>query len=44
MRRYALRDDQSERIKDLVRDREGHVGVTDQDSPAIFPLGQCCSQ
>src|SRR5258708_12119142 len=28
MRRYALRDDQSERIKDLLPGREGHVGVT----------------
>ena len=28
MRRYALRDDQWERIKDLLPGREGHVGVT----------------
>jgi transposase len=27
MRRYALRDDQWERIKDLLPGREGHVGV-----------------
>jgi transposase len=28
MRRYALRDDQWERIEDLLPGREGHVGVT----------------
>jgi transposase len=28
MRRYALRDDQWDRIKDLPPGREGHVGVT----------------
>ena len=28
MRRYALRDDQWERIRDLLPGREGHVGVT----------------
>lgn len=28
MRRYGLRDDQWERIKDLLPGREGHVGVT----------------
>ena len=28
MRRYALRDDQWGRIKDLLPGREGHVGVT----------------
>lgn len=28
MRRYALRDDQWERIKDLLPGREGYVGVT----------------
>lgn len=27
-RRYALRDDQWERIKDLLPGREGYVGVT----------------
>jgi transposase len=32
MRRYALRDDQWERIKDLLPGREGHVGVTAQDN------------
>ena len=31
MRRYALRDDQWERIKELLPGREGHVG--DQDLP-----------
>ncbi len=28
MRRYALRDDQWDRIKDILPRREGHVGVT----------------
>ena len=32
MRRYALRDDQWERIKDLLPGREGHVGVTAKDT------------
>src|SRR3954462_13517555 len=32
MRRYALRDDQWERIRDLLPGREGHVGVTAKDN------------
>jgi transposase len=32
MRRYALRDDQWERIEDLLPGREGHVGVTAKDN------------
>jgi transposase len=32
MRRYALRDDRWERIKDLLPGREGHVGVTAKDN------------
>ena len=32
MRRYALRDDQWERIKDLLPGRDGHVGVTAEDN------------
>jgi hypothetical protein len=28
MRRYALRDDQWDRIKDFLPGRAGHVGVT----------------
>jgi transposase len=32
MRRYALRDDQWERIKDLLPGRPGHVGVTAKDN------------
>src|SRR5256714_12167412 len=32
MRRYALRDDQGERIKNLLPGREGHVGVTAADN------------
>jgi transposase len=31
-RRYALRDDRWERIKDLLPGREGHVGVTAKDN------------
>lgn len=31
-RRYALRDDQWARIKDLLPGREGHVGVTAKDN------------
>jgi len=31
-RRYGLRDDQWERIKDLLPGREGHVGVTARDN------------
>lgn len=32
MRRYALRDDQWERIKEMLPGREGHVGVTAKDN------------
>ena len=32
MRRYALRDDQWERIKDFLPGREGHVGVSAKDN------------
>jgi transposase len=32
MRRYALRDDQWARIKDLLPGRAGHVGVTAKDN------------
>ncbi len=32
MRRYGLRDDQWERIKDLLPGRLGHVGVTARDN------------
>lgn len=32
MRRHALRDDQGERIKELLSGREGHVGVTAKDN------------
>ncbi len=31
-RRYALRDDQWERIKDLLPGRDGYVGVTAKDN------------
>ena len=32
MRRYGLRDDQWERIKDILPGRKGHVGVTANDN------------
>lgn len=32
MRRYGLRDDQWDRVKDLLPGREGHVGVTARDN------------
>jgi transposase len=32
MRRFGLRDDQWERIKDLLAEREGSVGVTASDN------------
>src|SRR6516165_11151659 len=32
MRRYALRDDQWNRIKDILPGKEGHVGVTAKDN------------
>src|SRR5256886_3484236 len=32
MRRYALRDDQWDRIKDFLPGREGHVGGTARDN------------
>jgi transposase len=32
MRRYGLRDDQWDRMKDLLPGREGHVGVTARDN------------
>jgi transposase len=32
MKRYALGDDQWERIKDLVPGRDGHVGATAKDN------------
>jgi hypothetical protein len=31
MRRYGLRDDRWDRIKDFLPDREGHVGGTAAD-------------
>lgn len=39
MRRYALRDDQWDPLKDLLRGREGHVGVTPKDSEAHDLVG-----
>jgi hypothetical protein len=34
MRRYSLRDDQWERIRDLLPGQEGHAGVTAADCSA----------
>ncbi len=39
-RRYALRDDQWERIKDLLPGRKGTVGVTAKDNHCLSKL--CC--
>ena len=36
MRRYALRDDQWDRIKDFLPGREGHVGGTAADNRSCF--------
>ena len=41
MRRYALRDDQWERIKDLLPGREGHVGVTAKDNRLFVEAVLC---
>jgi transposase len=44
MRRYALRDDQWDRIKDFLPGREGHVGgtaaerVNDFGTPGVISL------
>jgi hypothetical protein len=41
MRRYGLRDDQWDRIKDILPGREGHVGATAKDNrcaSAIWPM------
>ena len=35
MRRYALRDDQWDRIKDILPGREGHVGGTTADNRQV---------
>ena len=39
MRRYGLRDDQWERIRDLLPGREGHVGVSARDNRAVHRSG-----
>jgi transposase len=35
MRRYALRDDQWDRIKDLLPGREGHVGANGRETVCL---------
>ncbi len=39
MRRYGLRDDQWERIGDLLPGQEGHRGVTAADNCAVCRSG-----
>jgi len=39
MRRYGLRDDQWERICDLLPGQQGHVGVTAADNRLWLLLG-----
>ena len=39
MRRFGLRDDQWERIKDLLPGREGSVGVTAADNRLFIEAG-----
>ncbi len=41
VRRYALRDDQWERIKDLLPGREGHVGVRAKDNRLFVEAVLC---
>lgn len=41
MRRFALRDDQWERIKDFLPGREGHVGVTAKDNRRFVEAVLC---
>jgi len=41
MRRFRLRDDQWERIKDLLPGREGSVGVTAADNRLLWR--RCCT-
>src|ERR1700687_1761129 len=41
MRRYALRDDQWERIKDLLPGREGHVGHSPNDNRLFVEAVLC---
>lgn len=41
-RRYALRDDQWERMKDLLPGRDGYVGATARDN-RLFALGDAVS-
>jgi transposase len=41
MRRHALRDDQWDRIKDLLPGRAGHVGVTAEDNRLFVEAVLC---
>jgi hypothetical protein len=36
MERFGLRDDQWDRIKDILPGREGHVGGTRRDGAAVY--------
>ena len=47
MRRYGIRDDQWERIRDLLPGQEGHVGVTAADNrlfveAVLYPTAPAC--
>ena len=42
MRRFGLRDDQWERIKDLLPGRESSVGVTAADNRLRLWTSRCC--
>jgi hypothetical protein len=47
MHRFGLRDDQWNRIKDLLPGRPGTVGVTAEDNrifvdDAVVPCQECC--
>ena len=44
MRRFGLRDDQWERIKDLLPGREGTVGVTAVDNRLFDIARRCCAR
>ena len=42
MRRYGIRDDQWERIRDVLPGQEGHVGVTAADNRLVRRGGAVC--
>jgi hypothetical protein len=42
MRRYALRDDQRDRIQEFLPGREGRLGVTAKDNPLFVKATARC--